>query len=76
MQASSGGDHYFTYFFSIDWVGWKKIQVPMRGKKSLFSQHGKPDWGSILYFYMYHSDALRHPFDIVMDDIRLEKAVR
>lgn len=76
IDANSGGEHYFSFFLAIDWVGWKEIRMPLRGRASQFARHGNPDWALIEYFDIYHDDDAGTPVDLVLDDIRLEKASR
>ncbi|MCZ6601502.1 MAG: hypothetical protein O6952_00690 [Planctomycetota bacterium] len=76
FDPTSGGDHYWAYRLVVDWVGWKEIRMPLSGRGSLFSKHGNPHWDSIDYLQILHDDDAGGRVDVILDDIRLEKAVK
>ncbi|MCZ6690147.1 MAG: hypothetical protein O7H41_11125 [Planctomycetota bacterium] len=76
LEATSGGGHSYSYWQAIDWVGWREIRIPLLGRKSRFGKIGNPTWKSIGYLSMYFDDMPGHQFDMIIDDIRLEKAVK
>lgn len=76
IEPRSGGWHYFQYYLAIDWVGWKEIRMPLRGRTSKFGRHGNPDWSSIETIDFDHDDDVGTSVNIIIDDIRLERAVK
>ena len=78
IEPTVGGYHYFRTFLVIDWVGWKEIRIPLTGRASMFGRHGNPDWTSIERVDFDHDDYYGGgtAIDIIIDDIRLEKAVK
>ncbi|MCZ6689763.1 MAG: hypothetical protein O7H41_09180 [Planctomycetota bacterium] len=76
FDPTSGMDHYWAYRLAVDWVGWKEIRMPLSGRGSLFSKHGNPQWDSIEYLRIRHDDEAGGRLEVILDDIRLEKAVK
>lgn len=76
IEPHSGGYHYFQYYLAIDWVGWKEIRMPLRGRASKFGRHGNPDWSSIEEIDFDHDDDIGTMVNIIVDDIHLEKHVK
>ena len=48
MGDQSNGNNYFLYQLVLDWVGWKKISIPL----SKFISVKKPSWSDVRYFYV------------------------
>ena len=76
VDCSCIGGGAFTTLIAIDWLGWKKVKLSMDRKRGVFSAQGRPDWKEMGYFYISHADSLPTSFDIVLDDICLEKKVK
>ena len=76
IEAHSGGQHYFQYLLTIDWTGWREIRMPLRGRTSKFGKHGNADWSMIERLEFEHDDDTGTSVEIIVDDIRLEKATK
>jgi hypothetical protein len=76
IQVRTEGNGYFVTHFAIEWTGWQEVRRLMITKKTQFSRMGPADWGKVTMVTLKHDDTFKYPFDIVLDDIRLEKAVR
>ncbi len=76
IEPHTGGYHYFQYWLAIDWVGWKSIRVPLKGRASKFGKHGNADWAMIERLWFDKDEGRGAPFDLIFDDIRLEKATK
>jgi hypothetical protein len=74
VVCKDGGS--FTTLIALEWEGWRNLQIPLRGRGGRFLTDGRGDWSDILTVYMYQVDILPTPIGIVVDDIRLEKAVK
>ena len=72
--ASSGGA--FTTLIAIDWTGWKDVRLAMSGDQSPIARDFRATWGDVRGAWITHVDRLAHPLDLVLDDVRLEKAVK
>ena len=68
--------HYFQYLLTIDWTGWREVRMPLQGKRSKFGKHGNADWSMIERLDFEHDDDTGTAVEIVVDDIRLEKATK
>ncbi|MCZ6689221.1 MAG: hypothetical protein O7H41_06420 [Planctomycetota bacterium] len=75
MQARSNPGDYFEYVYPIDFKGWKEVRIEFRGKRG-FGTYRKPQWSMIEDFTFSHAGETGIPIDVVIDDVRLEKAVR
>lgn len=73
-QTASG--HYFQALLPIDWVGWKEFRIPFKGKGGKFGKEGKASWDAIEGVWLDHHSWSGIGVDVIIDDIRLEKAVR
>lgn len=76
MVGSVDGRGCFITHFAIDWTGWKEVRKLMITRKTEFSKAGGAEWNAVTRLTLQHDDTHRLPFDIVLDDIRLEKAVK
>ncbi|MCZ6691878.1 MAG: hypothetical protein O7H41_20010 [Planctomycetota bacterium] len=76
VDATSGWDTMYSYVFAVDWKGWREIRMPLRGRNSKFSRHGAVDWSAINFISIAYSAESPGPLNIVIDDIRMEKAVK
>ena len=66
-------DSFFEAWSNIDWTGWKKLRLTLRGRGSRFRRDGKPAWENIQYLRLWKAEG--QPVDIIIDDIVLEKAL-
>ena len=73
--AGGGWEHHFEYVFPVDFKGWRKVKIEFRGKRG-FARMGKPNWASIEEVQFHHPGESGIALDVVIDDVRLEKAVR
>lgn len=76
IEPVSAEDHYYSFLLTVDWTGWREIRMPLTGKKSRFSRRGRPDWKMIESLGLFHSSLSSRSAEIIIDDIRLEKAVK
>ena len=76
VEVRTGTGGYFTRIIALDWEGWRNLRVPMKGKKAGFASDTRADWSDVHHLYFYQIDTHPTPFDVVLDDIRLEKAVK
>ena len=74
LEAVTSKGNYFECVDDVRWGGWKGFRIPLHGRSSRFRARGRPRWTEIKYFRVRRigDDDL----DIVIDDIRLEKASR
>lgn len=62
----------FVGYIAMNRSGWKRIRLPLRGKRSSFSKQGKADWTHIEDLCFEKEEGKR--MDIILDEICLEKA--
>ena len=73
--GTDGWSHGFEYVFPIDFKGWREVRIPFAGKRG-FGRSGAGQWSDIQEVDFYHPSYAGVALDVVLDDIRLEKAIK
>lgn len=73
IDVVSDVDDFYECWSNIDWVGWKLVRLPLRGRGARFATRGKPSWGNIIAMRFWKDEGT--PIDIVIDDIRIERPI-